>query len=500
MDELERLVRLVKKYNTKSSPLINFQDDKNLDARLFDLLKSGKVSSDEQVAQLLYGNEKLSVNYRMLKSRVRKKLINHIHFLELPENKFSAINVVKSKCASMLFEAERLKTMSEPRMAGKILDQALSLAKKNEVNDYIVILLEQKQWVNQMLFDEKKYDQQAKELACYYELEAAERKASIIFQKLLIVVKTKFDQRSQMLSQFPNELHKLKLLWKKSKSSKIYFYYHFLNIQFQEQQGNYHLILDLISEAENLLNRKKVHPNWFNYRFNSYMRVYALLQTGQHEIGLKQSKEYIGYFETGSLNWFAFMENYLMLAVHSQKYDQFKSLYQTVVSTDSITRLPRAQQERWELNERYFSLLFHYRLGGAKRTSVLTTDYPSLTIPAKEKDGLNVGIIIIETIDMLSDASIDDYEAQVERLKKYIQKHLRGDKAVRARLFLRLLILVFREEFNLKSIKEKGDSMLLKLTRTPFPGDAFAEVEIIPYEHLWEIVLEVVEQRQALLH
>lgn len=79
MDELKRLVRLVVERSSRYFPLINQQDEKSLETRFFNLIRQGDIASDEDAAAALYGKRALSANYRMLKSRMRKRLLNHLH-------------------------------------------------------------------------------------------------------------------------------------------------------------------------------------------------------------------------------------------------------------------------------------------------------------------------------------------------------------------------------------------------------------------------------------
>ena len=67
--------------------------------------------------------------------------------------------------------------------------------------------------------------------------------------------------------------------------------------------------------------------------------------------------------------------------------------------------------------------------------------------------------------------------------------------SLRSKLFLKLLILAVTEDFDAESIKKKGKRHIEKLTDTPTPGDAFAEIEIVPYEHLWELILSMLQKR-----
>ena len=42
---------------------------------------------------------------------------------------------------------------------------------------------------------------------------------------------------------------------------------------------------------------------------------------------------------------------------------------------------------------------------------------------------------------------------------------------------------------------EKGQKLYQKLIDSPPPGDAYAEIEIVPYEHLWEHILTILDRQ-----
>ena len=51
-------------------------------------------------------------------------------------------------------------------------------------------------------------------------------------------------------------------------------------------------------------------------------------------------------------------------------------------------------------------------------------------------------------------------------------------------------MLTVTEDYDEASCRIKGAKHYQKLIETPTPGDAYAEIEIVPYEHLWELILE----------
>lgn len=91
--------------------------------------------------------------------------------------------------------------------------------------------------------------------------------------------------------------------------------------------------------------------------------------------------------------------------------------------------------------------------------------------------------------------NFDALESQPELINKYIFRHLRGEKAERVRVFLRLLLLIVKEEGDLNQIQSKSRFLLEKLTAAMKPEDTFAELETVPYEHLWELVIDGLQRK-----
>lgn len=497
MDDLRRLVKLVEKYGLSNFPLINLNDDKTLEANLFVLLKEDEVANDKEAASKLSVSNNGKVSYRMLKSRFKRKLLNHLHFVKFPENKTLHTNRIKVQCAKALYEAEILKTFNELRLAEKILDDALALAEQNEIHDYIVKILELQLWLCQMLAEGKKYELVSQRLRHFYELENLEKEATKLFLDILVIAKINFGSRLNLLNNYDETIGMLKRLWEQSRSSKIYYYFSFLSLQYYELKGDYQSIASFTERAELDFDKSLVHKNWFNFKFNGYMRVYALLQTGEYENGLKLAEKYIEHFDQGSINWYAFMENYISLAFYKQDYALAEELLHNVFSIKQFKILPTPQVEAWELYRRHWLLITNYIYRSEKPDLQAITD---VVVLPKDKTGFNVAIIVIETLERLANPDLFEFDFDSERLKRYIVKYLRGDKAKRARIFLRLLILTIKENFDSKSILLKSKNMVSTLKRTPPPGDAFSEVEIVPYEHLWEITLRITAIREKSLH
>ncbi len=129
--------------------------------------------------------------------------------------------------------------------------------------------------------------------------------------------------------------------------------------------------------------------------------------------------------------------------------------------------------------------------------SVPRNIFSELITLSKDKSGFNLSLLVLDIIKSFSHDGVDNFESKAERIRKYITKYLRGEKAERPRLFLRLLLVALKHNIEYEATREASENLFTKLSNAQTPGDAFTEVEIIPYEHLWEAVLEILKQREA---
>jgi hypothetical protein len=488
MKELQRLVRIIDKNASSSSPLINFQDESTLESKLFHLLKDDNpIDSDEAVAKNLYGSEKLTGSYRMLKSRFRKKLYNHLHFLNISIDNLNAANEVTYTCLFLLTEAQALVINFELKLAVKVLERVVVLATKHENSEMKIMALENVISIYRDLNKEKELNRRREELQTCYETQALERKGLWMYEKLMNVLKAPTSEKPKALQEFPSVLNRMWEMWEQSHSSRIFFWRHVLQIAYLEQKGEYTKIVDAIANAEKLVAENQVNVFWYNRKYNAYIEVYALLQSRQYERGLELATKNIKLFEKYTANWFGFMENYVLLAIHDQQYQLAENLLKDVVEGEHLRKLSDSSIERWELYRRYFVFL-EEQVVGEQQQALSSEITAKLLILPNDKSGFNLALLVLDVLEKLSEGELDELEVQAERVRKYAQKYLKGEKAERPRLFMRLLLLALTRQ-NAREAREQGQALLEKLRAEPLPGDAFTEVEIVPYEHLWEHVL-----------
>ncbi len=106
-------------------------------------LKKGIVNTDDDASKLIYGTKSDDDRFRMLKSRLKQKLLNHLFFLDFTENNQRVSNQFEQECVQQLHQARMLMFTGEVKIAKSLVLKALTAAERCEFTKYIISSLEE---------------------------------------------------------------------------------------------------------------------------------------------------------------------------------------------------------------------------------------------------------------------------------------------------------------------------------------------------------------------
>ncbi|MEM6378423.1 MAG: hypothetical protein AAF705_09425, partial [Bacteroidota bacterium] len=243
-----------------------------------------------------------------------------------------------------------------------------------------------------------------------------------------------------------------------------------------------------------------------------YFRTYIIIFINQWIISCTQLKAYkratelvqkaLSYLQPGEFNWFKLMEYRTQLAFYKQDYSLAYQSYKEVIKHTNFTSLPNPVQEEWRLYEAYAQFVYlagkvEYVKTGHKRFKVHKF-LNDIFIFSQDKKGLNIPILVIHICYLLMYQKYNTIIDKMEGLDKYRQRYLSTEKHQRSNIFIKMLLLFFKNNFDPKLTTPLAQKYLDDLAKHPFNIlTSDHELEIIPYEHLWEIVLDIKKYPQT---
>ncbi len=115
---------------------------------------------------------------------------------------------------------------------------------------------------------------------------------------------------------------------------------------------------------------------------------------------------------------------------------------------------------------------------------------------SKDKRGNNITILILHILLLLQQRKYGEIIDRVESLKTYSHRYLRQDDTFRSNCFIKMLLQLPAASFHKKGVIRKAKKYWEKLQSVPLKkANQSVELEIIPYETLWEFVLNSLDNK-----
>ncbi len=110
---------------------------------------------------------------------------------------------------------------------------------------------------------------------------------------------------------------------------------------------------------------------------------------------------------------------------------------------------------------------------------------------------MNISILIAQFIILLADKKYGKLIDRTEALDKYSYRHLKNDQNLRSNCFIRMLLSLVKADFNPIRASRYAEKYVKRLSSTEMNLNEYsAEIEIIPYEGSWKIILDITKPLQ----
>ena len=262
-----------------------------------------------------------------------------------------------------------------------------------------------------------------------------------------------------------------------------------------------HNQLAVYKNAENAL--KYFQSLDFNYvpgkLIFSLIQITSSIQLKEFNRGSLAINRALKFVRYKSAHWFNIKENELLLLLHSKEYEKALGIYFSCRNSKNYKLIRPLDLARWDLYEPYVHFLIeanHVTYKQKMPKFRINRFLNSLPNYASDKRAMNIPMLIAQMLFLIIRKKYDEATNRISALERYSSRYLKDNDTFRSNCFIKMLLVIPKQGFNKKAVerhaKKYHDRLInseIQLIDQPF------EIEIIPYEHLWEILLEFLSNK-----
>jgi hypothetical protein len=343
--------------------------------------------------------------------------------------------------------------------------------------------------------DRKKFDLHYDKYNVYREVRDYENMLQVLHYKL-------FNKQNDLYGLPDNDLEELFLInelqrnVQDDRSFKIKYFSYNLLCLYCDVKKNYQLLWHYANEAVMFLEQSqptnvKLRISQLNNRFSAELKLKNYDSIGESLL------VFDSIVKPGTLNYFIINIYRLIMHMHTSEYAEAMELIGEVKSHLKKAKMSTAITE-------YINICYAFL---AFINLTRDFDHPNFKnfrifrflnqVPAYQKDkrGINVSILILHVLFLIESRKYGEIIDRVDALKQYSYRYLRKNDTFRSNCFIKMIIQMTKADFNPIRTERYTAELFEKLKTVPLElSEQPVEVEVIPYEHLWEMVLELLEK------
>lgn len=500
---MKNLIEISKIVTKKKVRKIEIFDDHSLKHKnskfneFYEALMAGKFKNDRDAASYLYSCSPTDDKYRQLKSRFRKRLLNTLFFLDVNLPSTSNYDRAYYSCNKDWTLVKILLSNNADHTAAALARQILTTALKFKFADVIVNCSRILRKYCADIDDEKNYENYDQHIKQYSNVLDAEIRSEELYQRVVmnyLKPSSKNKNLSERIDTYCDALVGLSEIYE----SPIVIYNMYLVWAFRyEMLHDFESMLEVCNKAEDYIEKNPAYYQDDKLATFQLKKMSAYLHLRDWKNGKVNAEKCLQSFPTGSPIWFTFMEYYLLLAVHTENYINAIAIYNEASSNTKFKKMTGSDREKWRIYDIYLNYIIDSR--GAENPVLMTQKRKNFRLSRflndpvlypKDQRIFTVLMVVAQILFCLEKKGYHAMNERIDRLKSYANRQLKKEEYYRAIQFIRLLQQLSKAEFQSENLSNV-DKYYERLIETPFFfRGLISELEIIPYEKLWLMILD----------
>lgn len=473
--------------------------------KLIDLYLNNPQLNDIKVALNLYGFGKDTTKVRKLRSRINKKILDsvfsNISSKFIQDERIPTI-IYLNKLQSIGYA---LKSLSITDLGNSIFEHILKVGARYDAADLCYE-------ASLVLFNHYSLTSPDPKKLIYFEKQVEHYCGDVSYVKRVTLIYGKLSYIF-ITNRSGNEVYKSKeavfffkeLLKIKEETDNYIVQLLILNMEasFYMADNNYSLVIESCEKANLMLEKKSFKDNALSWHIH-YNTAFSYLRLKEYDMVDKNFEALKSFLTIGSKYWYIYKglefvrhclkgELISTFALSKEVFsipdiNSYKSEHSTwlcrVFFLKSILKMERFNNDR----ERLLDLLPRINENKCK---IQLSDF------AKDKMGMNITLKTISIIDKLIDNKYDDVDDLIDSFSQYNYKYLTNDDSFRSKCFINMLKSMQKAHFHPVRTRQLSATLYKKLlTKDSRIEEVNIYVELITFDQLWELILEILENNK----
>lgn len=504
MKNLKELVFFVNKQKIAKIEVIgNTKNDSSKLQKLYKGIVEGEYETDEDAVRDLYPSNQVNGSYKKLKYRLQNRLVNSVFFIDVNKPNYNDTQRAFYISQKSLAAIEILLGRGARKVAIEMAEKTLRQTLKFEFTEISINLLK-KLSRHYGLHDKnkKKFEQYTQLSQIYLEIFYAETIAEQLHTKLGIHIDNQKTISKEVIVLAQNYSKQLETYLDNVDSNKfLIIAYLIFSIRY-EIVHDYRNVLEVCNEALKKFEKKPNTRPISIFLFTS-KKINCLIQIKEYNKAEQEILSALKLVPEGTINWFNTNEKYIRMNFHLKNYKKAFEIYTKITTNFGFQLTYKNTIEIWKIYEAYCNFFIenkkidlsksNYKQEKKFRINKFLNEVPTYSA---DKRGYNIPILIIQVLFLLQQKKYNRIIDKVEALNVYCYRHLKKDDTFRSNCFIKMLLLLPKCDFHRVAVERKSKVLRAKLASVPLEiARQSAEIEIVPYEDLWEIVLEMLDDK-----
>lgn len=459
--------------------------------QLYELLKEGKVNTDEEAAIALGYAGKHIGNYRRDKAALKQKVLPLFYFWD--EEGTDQYENEWQLCLKKWSQIELLSIQGFDSIAKDIALEMLPVLKEYR---FVDTLLKVARFLRGYYGQRNCLDEFNEYRELYLET-IAEKELKDLLGAQRVIISIKYGDKKYSNKKLSQEIRafikKVESNFETSTNIYILMEIYRLKTIMHAVVHDYKQVNAMSYEAICFFREKKNVPNvmlanFYNLNLISSIHQKEYLRATEALDALnKLSKK-----ETN--NWFNQQGLAFRLALLLENYEKAIFIRNNVLSAKKFEFTKKFIKEKWRIYDAYLYYIQNSltTLGNVSSKDNFRIGKFLNTVPiySKDKIGLNISILIIHYLLLLRQKKYDKIIDKAEGLAKYLSRYISEKSNPRTYYFIKVLLNIERRDFKRQKLEVEIGELILKLKHTPQAlTNESHQIEIVPYEKILDFLI-----------